>query len=680
MNKNTKIILLSIISVLIIITIVLGITYSFMRPINETSSITSVKLESCANITLTDTGESINLSNSYPMTKNRAFETTPYTFSVSSSCTDGSGFNLYLATLNTNTLPDNSIHYIITEHGNKNVITEGILSEATNGLSDFQDYELNELNNGINGTYGSIYRLHSSGINYNTEVTYDLYLYIDESVTNETMGQTFSAGLAVKASDYDFATVDEVTVTDATNDSITVSVSASGGTNAIGTYYYSINNGEYVSSTSNTYTFERLEMGTEYNIKVYVTDTNGVQSNVYNLSATTDAYVNPVVNSVTATNVTNDSITVSVNANGGTNNIQTYYYSINNGSYTSSNTNTYTFSGLSAGTSYSIRVYVTDTNGVESNVYTINAETENQPLTLAEACSNGDNLASCITSYYNASGSDITKIYYHNSSLANGAGDNSYRYAGASDEVNNYVCFGSTASPCPSDNLYRIIGVFGNQVKLIKADYTTTTMTGSGGDYYGAYSSSTSYYKGSMSTSNIASYYWNRSNGTSSTNTWSESRLNTTNLNSSYLSYIGSTWSNKIATTTWYVGGHSTTNATPATFQDAESTGTTYSAKIGLMYANDYGFAASPSYWTTNMSSYSSARDNNWMDMGLIEWTISRGSSLSTGAFRVDSTGRLNFGTVYNGSMYAVRPVFYLTSSITYNRGSGTAADPVRIN
>ena len=62
MNKNTKIILLSIISVLIIITIVLGITYSFMRPINETSSITSVNLESCANITLTDTGESINLS------------------------------------------------------------------------------------------------------------------------------------------------------------------------------------------------------------------------------------------------------------------------------------------------------------------------------------------------------------------------------------------------------------------------------------------------------------------------------------------------------------------------------------------------------------------------------------------------------------------------------------------
>ena len=268
-------------------------------------------------------------------------------------------------------------------------------------------------------------------------------------------------------------------------------------------------------------------------------------------------------------------------------------------------------------------------------------------------------------------------LYYHDTDLANGAEDNSYRYAGANP--NNYVCFGDDCSV--EDNLCRIIGVFGNEVKLIKADYTTTAMTGTGGDYYGAYSYSTSYYKGSMSTSNIASYYWNRSNGTSSTNTWSASRLNTTNLKSSYLGYIGTTWSNKIATTTWYVGGHSTTNATPATFQDAESTGTTYSAKIGLMYVSDYGFAASPSAWTTYMSSYSSTsiRNNNWMYMGLYEWTISRVSSNSANAFRVSTAGFLNSNTVYL-NYYAVRPVFYLTSSITYNRGSGTAADPVRIN
>ena len=73
-------------------------------------------------------------------------------------------------------------------------------------------------------------------------------------------------------------------------------------------------------------------------------------------------------------------------------------------------------------------------------------------------------LANYVSSQYTGTqgGNDI---YYHNSSLANGAGDNSYRYAGANP--NNYVCFGSDATTCPEDNLYRIIGVFNNQVKLI---------------------------------------------------------------------------------------------------------------------------------------------------------------------------------------------------------------------
>ena len=44
-------------------------------------------------------------------------------------------------------------------------------------------------------------------------------------------------------------------------------------------------------------------------------------------------------------------------------------------------------------------------------------------------------------------------IYYHNSALTNGAGDNSYRYAGASASVNNYICLGSDATTCPDAKL-----------------------------------------------------------------------------------------------------------------------------------------------------------------------------------------------------------------------------------
>ena len=76
-------------------------------------------------------------------------------------------------------------------------------------------------------------------------------------------------------------------------------------------------------------------------------------------------------------------------------------------------------------------------------------------------------LATYVKSLYTGTQGD-NNIYYHDSTLANGAGDNSYRYAGASETTNNYVCFGSTESPCPTDNLYRIIGVFNGKVKLVK--------------------------------------------------------------------------------------------------------------------------------------------------------------------------------------------------------------------
>ena len=157
-----------------------------------------------------------------------------------------------------------------------------------------------------------------------------------------------------------------------TYNSITVTVTTSGGENPVDKYYFSIDGGNsYQESSTPSYTFSNLTMNHEYTIQVYAKDTLGYVSNEEVIEVTTDNYVNPVVNSVTATNVTNDSITVSVSASGGTNAIQTYYYSINNGSYTSSSSNSHTFSGLSSGTNYSIRVYVRDTGGVDSNVYTI---------------------------------------------------------------------------------------------------------------------------------------------------------------------------------------------------------------------------------------------------------------------------------------------------------------------
>ena len=437
---------------------------------------------------------------------------------------------------------------------------------------------------------------------------------------------------------YNVAKITNVTNTKTTN-SVTLTVTTEAGENEVDKYYFSKDNGNsYEESSTSSYTFSGLNDNTTYTFKVYAKDTLGYETNEETVQVTTNAYVNPVVNSITVTDTTTNSISIRVSASGGTNSVATYYYSINNGAYTSSSSNTKTFTGLSKGTTYTIKVYVKDTNGVDSSVKTTSAETENAVL-----------LADYIKGLYTSQGTN--GLYYHTSSLANSAADNSYRYAGANP--NNYVCFGSDASTCPSDNLYRIIGVFGNQVKLIK-------------------------------NTSLGNYYWSGSSSNQS-NIWSSSTLNTGTLNGTYLSGLGSTWQNKIATTNWKVGGMSqNSSATAKQYYDTEigssSSSTTYSAKIGLMYVSDYGFAASPDYWTTELFNYEPSKSSNWMNINLNEWTISRRSDNTLDAFYVTSTGSVTGRSVAHFISIDVRPVFYLTSSITYVSGSGSSADPIRIS
>ena len=247
-------------------------------------------------------------------------------------------------------------------------------------------------------------------------------------------------------------------------------------------------------------------------------------------------------------------------------------------------------------------------------------------------------------------------LYYHNSSLDNGAGDNSYRYAGASDSVNNYICLGSDEATCPDANLFRIIGVFGNQTKVIRAK-------------------------------SVGDQKWD---DTSADNTWSSSSLNTY-LNGEYLTSLG-TIADKIATTTWKVGGGSWSNivtSVPKTAYQYEvgssASTTTVNKKIGLMYVTDYYYSASPSAWTLvgynesdETKDYRAATSTNWLYLGSYEWTISRSSDNTNYAFFVDSIGNVSYD--YVSDSYGVRPSFNLESSVKYVSGSGSMSDPVRVN
>ena len=219
--------------------------------------------------------------------------------------------------------------------------------------------------------------------------------------------------------------------------------------------------------------------------------------------------------------------------------------------------------------------------------------------TVANICKSGQSLSSCIAAM---NGIDET-LYHHDANLTNGANDNSYRYAGVSGEVNNYVCFGTNATPCPADNLYRIIGVFDNEVGENQTEQRVKL----------------------IKSTSVGKMKWD-SNGS---NTWSTSSLNSY-LNNDFLNAFDETTKGKIADTTWKVGGfNSSEQPASIVYQNEINSLPSETKKIGLMYVSDYMYAVPQEKWTLvgynsdASKDYRAATSVNWMFLGGYEWTIS---------------------------------------------------------
>ena len=226
-----------------------------------------------------------------------------------------------------------------------------------------------------------------------------------------------------------------------------------------------------------------------------------------------------------------------------------------------------------------------------------------------------------------------------------------YRYRGASPK--NYVTF--------NNEVWRIIGVFPtddgtgnieNRIKLIKDQ-------------------------------SIGNKYWN----TSDSNNWARPATLNTELNTTYLNSLDSTSQSMIGQAKYYLGGYNTSGVQKdAMYQyERKINGSTYYygsnpnswvGKLGLMYASDYGYAASDEC-TQTLYNYDNAtcKTNNWLFKGNGEWILPQDASGSNNAFIVNSVGRA--GTSYvRGRQFAVRPVLYLTSSVQITGGNGTSSSP----
>ncbi len=289
--------------------------------------------------------------------------------------------------------------------------------------------------------------------------------------------------------------------------------------------------------------------------------------------------------------------------------------------------------------------------------------------------------ADYIISLYSEDG--VNDLYYHDGSGTYGtleAGDNSYRYTGANP--NNYVCFGSTENPCSEENLYRIIGVFDDdkdsnyQIKLIKNDY--------GSNYADSYYTTqnvnqfSEYYRGSLE--QVSVYFWGVD---TLEGTWEDSRLNFA-INDFYQSDL-------ISLSEWQIGGNTWDNiglqSIKQVFQNEivnPENDIKYSAKIGLMYVSDYGYAASPENWNVIMENLNTVdnRDGNWMFMGLDEWTITKQTNTDVNdVFLIERSGRVyDTGDDLLIVPGGVRPCFYLETSVKFVGGSGSFNNPYIID
>ena len=243
-----------------------------------------------------------------------------------------------------------------------------------------------------------------------------------------------------------------------------------------------------------------------------------------------------------------------------------------------------------------------------------------------------------------------------------------YRYRGGN--VNNYVTF--------NNETWRIIGIIPtedtngkveNRLKIIKD-------------------------------TSIGNKKWNETES----NNWVTGTLNTY-LNNDYYNTLTTDAKNMIGTTKYYLGGYndipSITSDVMWQYErknDANRTDHYYgtnpimqndaSKKIAIMYASDYGYAASKEctsnlydYDSVDVDSASCITTNNWLDKSADTWLLPQNSDISSLAFVVFSSGGVNYYDYANGGdEVAVRPVLSLSSNVKISGGEGTSQKPYMLS
>ena len=265
--------------------------------------------------------------------------------------------------------------------------------------------------------------------------------------------------------------------------------------------------------------------------------------------------------------------------------------------------------------------------------------------------------------------------------------DNNIRYVGG--EPKNYVEFNGEA--------WRIIGVFGSNLKLVRDEILTkysfdnkTTAQGIETNY-GTNDWTKSYIREFLN-----DYYYDSKSITCHSENSASVATNVT-IACPNINKISTTAKNMIEKTTWYLGGTTyKTNSNPyetypvnelyasergtQVYSGHATTSTDY---VGLIYPSDYGYASTDAgcrqnlrtgvtYINDEYGGMQACKNGNWLYKAVSYWTISPYSTSLDNVFYVHIAGRL--GGFFNDASYpfAVYPSLYLKSDVKIVSGLGT--------
>ncbi len=254
--------------------------------------------------------------------------------------------------------------------------------------------------------------------------------------------------------------------------------------------------------------------------------------------------------------------------------------------------------------------------------------------------------------------------------------DGNIRYFGKNPS--NYVWLGEYSdSQNTVKKLYRIVGVFGGNLKIITKD--------SIGDLYFSKTSVNGAYN-KFANSDIIKILNPDFEDEASNNSlyWYKQRGTCSGYECAFtLNGLDSTVRTKILKTDWYLGGNNDSSSTfPDQFYNLERAGDSIKAYVGLMYPSDYGYAANFNNCTVNIYNYnnSNCTGNNWLyTSGVYTWTITPRTGSTTNIWYIYNTGYLRDRSA-SSYRSAVRPVFYLKSDVYIEDGIGTEQRPFKIS